>query len=63
MIRLKEFSGTNRQIGTLAHEAFHLAEMVFDRIGITHDMKTSGEAFAYFIQHTVKQILDRVRPE
>lgn len=61
MLRLKDFSDTNRQIGTVAHEAFHLAEMVFDRIGIKHDIDASGEAFAYFIQHTVKQVLDVCR--
>ncbi len=58
MIRLLSWSGTNRDISLLTHEAFHLAEFIYDRIGIKHNVECSGEAFAYFIQHTVEQILD-----
>jgi len=58
MLRLDHWDGTNRNIAHLAHEAFHLAEFTFDRINIKHDVETSGEAFAYFIQHTVEQVLD-----
>tara|TARA_R110000850_G_C9593273_1_gene427739 strand:+ start:19 stop:399 length:381 start_codon:yes stop_codon:yes gene_type:complete len=58
MIRLGEWTGSNYNIAVLAHEAFHLAEFIFDRIGVKYDMEISGEVFAYFIQSTVKQILD-----
>lgn len=62
MIRFKEWNGTNRDISFLAHEAFHLAEFIYDRIGIKYDMEISGEAFAYFIQNTVDQILEHLQP-
>jgi len=58
MLRLKDWAGYNRNTAYLAHEAFHLAEFIYDRIGIVHDVRTSGEAFAYFIQSTVEQVLD-----
>ncbi len=61
IIRFSEWEGTNRNIAHLSHEAFHLAEMTFHRIGIIHDVHTSGEAYAYFIQHTVEQILDALK--
>ncbi len=62
MIRFNEWSGTNRDISLLAHEAFHLTEFIYDRIGIKYDMEISGEAFAYFIQNTVDQILEHLQP-
>ena len=58
MLRLRDWSGTNKNTALLAHEAFHLAEFIYDRVGIVHHVGTSGEAFAYFIQHTVEQVLD-----
>lgn len=60
MMRFKEWNGTNSDIARLAHEAFHLTEFVFNRIGVQYDMDISGEAFAYFIQHTVKQVLNKL---
>ena len=58
MVRFGEWTGSNYDISILAHEAFHLAEFIFDRVGVKYDMEISGEVFAYFIQSTVKQILD-----
>lgn len=61
MLRLKDWDGGVEYISLLAHEAFHLAELTFDRIGIKHDPDISGEAFAYFIQHTVRQVLTHLQ--
>ena len=61
MIRFNDWNSTGDEIGTLAHEAFHLAECVFRRIGIQHDQETSGEAFAYFIGHNVSEVLKGLR--
>lgn len=63
MVRLKTWGGTNADIARLAHEAFHLAEFIFDRIGVKYDLAASGEVFAYFIQHTVKQVLNKIEPD
>lgn len=63
MIRFKVWNGTHADIARLAHEAFHLAEFIFDRIGVKYDLETSGEVFAYFIQHTVKQVLNKLGPD
>ena len=63
MIRMKNFKGTPRCMNTLTHEAFHLAEHLFNRMGIFHDWNTSGEAWAYFIGYTVEQVLENLTEE
>ena len=61
MIRFKKWEGSNTDISILTHEAFHLAEFIFDRIRIPHHIEYTGEVYAYFIQSTVKQILDKLK--
>ena len=63
MIRLRGLDGSNYDISILAHEAFHLAEFLFNRIGVSHDVEISGEVFAYHIQSTIKQVLDVLNNE
>jgi len=63
IMRFKEWNGTNSDIATLAHEAFHLAEFVYAQIGVKYDPDISGEAYAYFIGHTVWQVLDELMGE
>lgn len=58
VIRFNGYRKSPYWYGVVAHEAFHLAEMLFDRIGIQHHADYSGEAYAYFIQSTVRQILE-----
>lgn len=60
LIRFKEWKGSNYDLSVLAHEAFHLAELILDRVGVKYDVDKSGEVYAYFIQSTVKQFLDEV---
>lgn len=60
IMRFKKWKGSHYDLGVLAHEAFHLAEFIFHRIGVEHDMMTSGEVFAYFIGYTVEQVLEGI---
>ena len=46
---------------TLPHEVFHVVEFLFDRIGIKHDVETSGEAYAYQIQYIMGSILSKLK--
>lgn len=39
----------------IAHEIFHIVEFILGRVGISHDVNISGEAYAYLIQHFTKQ--------
>lgn len=60
MIRLPEWTGSNYDIALLAHEAFHLAEFLFNRIGVPYDINTTSEVFAYHIQTTVEKVLNKL---
>jgi len=61
MLRLDGWKDDSRGASHLAHEAFHLAEFTFRRIGLKYDFDSSGEAWAYFIQHIVNEVLEGVR--
>lgn len=49
---------TPKQIGILAHEAFHAAEIFAKSIGIKHS-KESSEFYAYLIGYVVTETLRR----
>jgi hypothetical protein len=55
LIRIPIFTGTPNDYGVLAHEIFHIAEFVLNRVGITHS-SDSNESFAYLIQYITKEI-------
>lgn len=48
-------------LGVIAHECFHLTEFLFDFVGIKYDIDTSGEAFAYQIDHYCRKILENLK--
>lgn len=45
----------------LAHEIFHAVEFLFDRIGITHGVETTSEAYAYQIGRLTASLLHRLK--
>lgn len=57
VIRLLMPPKTPKQIGTVAHEAFHATCFLFERIGIKFGHK-SDEAFAYAIDYLTTEILE-----
>lgn len=58
LIWIEEEPTTPRQIGFLAHEAFHAAENVADMVGIKHCDKSS-EFYAYLTGYIVEETLKR----
>jgi hypothetical protein len=44
----------------LFHEIFHVVEFLFHKIGLKHEVETSGEAFAYQIQYLTGSILEQL---
>lgn len=49
IIRLPKLPETTREFGTLAHEIFHVAAFILDRIGMKLEIMKSDEAYAYLI--------------
>jgi hypothetical protein len=52
VLRLKDLKDKSY----LIHEIFHAVEFLFNKIGIKHDLTTSGEAYAYQMQYIFKEI-------
>jgi hypothetical protein len=49
--------------GTIAHEMFHVTEMMFSAVGIKHSFKYSSEAYeayAYMFIHLVKKVNESI---
>lgn len=60
IVRFKNFDKTAFGYGIVAHEIFHVVEMIFDRIGIKHHVKYSSEAYAYQIQYLIEQVYKEI---
>lgn len=57
---LKEFPTSPQYHGHLAHEIFHIADMILDKIGVTHS-NDSDEVWAYLIDWITKIIYERFK--
>lgn len=58
VIQLADQPNNPADIGVLAHEIFHAVEMLFQKIGLSL-CEHSGEAYAYAVQHLMKESLLR----
>lgn len=52
-----------RARGTVAHEIFHAATFILERVGIQFDMDKSDEAFAYLIGYITEQFYEKLEAE
>ena len=61
---IARFVNLNKNIAlsapVIAHEAFHITEFLFDKIGITYHIDFSSEAFSYQIEYYVNQIIKNI---
>ena len=57
VLRLIGWKVDAKGIGVLAHEAFHVAEFLFQRINMPHSVQYSSEAYAYLIGFIVEKAL------
>lgn len=55
-IRIRKLPTTPNEFATLAHEIFHVAVFVMDRIGMKLDIMVSDEAYAYLISYLTEEI-------
>lgn len=60
LLFLKEPPSDTETIGTLAHEAFHIADFILGTIGVTYN-DSSDEMWAYLTQHVVVSVLKHYR--
>lgn len=59
MVRTWSIPNTPHRCGVLAHEIFHAAHFILDRVGMRLSMD-SDEAFAYLIGYLTERVYDRV---
>jgi hypothetical protein len=59
-IWFSKYENTPFSNAIVAHECFHLTEMIFEAIGMEHSPRYSSEAFAYQIQFFVERILEKL---
>lgn len=55
-IRLRKLPNGPKEFGNLAHEIFHVATFIMDRIGIKLEVMVSDEAYAYLISFLTESI-------
>lgn len=58
LIRLRHYPVTSKDYGNLAHEIFHCATFVMERVGIKFDLNVSDEAYAYLVGYLTKEIYE-----
>lgn len=60
IIRLRGLPETSEDYGTLAHEIFHIASFVLDRIGTPLQVNVSDESYAYLIGYLTTEIFKKI---
>lgn len=58
-----EFNGTPDDIGTLAHEAFHIATTVLEDLGVDTSDVEGSESVAYYMESIFVQCLTHLKGE
>ena len=56
IIRLRKLPTTSKDYGILAHEIFHIVTFVLERVGMSLDINTSDEAYAYLTGYLTEKI-------
>lgn len=58
-LRIRKLPKTPKEFGSLAHEIFHVATFIMDRIGMKLEVMVSDEAYAYLISYLTERIYKR----
>lgn len=61
ILRMSNYPVTNEDYGQIAHEVFHSATFVLDRIGLKLIVGESDEAYSYLIQYITTEIYKRIK--
>lgn len=56
LIRLRKLPKGSKEFGNLAHEIFHVATFIMDRVGMKLEVMVSDEAYAYLISFITERI-------
>lgn len=60
VLRLRKLPESSYEYGVMAHEIFHIATFVMDRIGMKLVIMESDEAYAYLVGYITEQIYSRI---
>jgi hypothetical protein len=60
ILRLRCLPETPEDFGRLAHEVFHIASFVLDRVGMKLKVMASDEAYAYLISYLTEEIYKKI---
>lgn len=58
IIRLRKLPTTSKDFGVLAHEIFHIVTFVLDRVGMSLNINTSDEVYAYLTGYLTEKIYE-----
>lgn len=60
MLWMPQAPNSKYLLAILAHEIFHCACFVIERVGIVYEPDVSDEAYAYLLQHITEKIYDNL---
>jgi hypothetical protein len=61
VIRFRTQAKKVDMINNIVHEAFHATTFVLERVGMTMDLNTSDEAYAYLLAYLTKEICKKLK--
>jgi hypothetical protein len=61
VIRFNIKDGVESMIGIIAHEVFHAATFILEKIGMKMKLMTSDEAYAYLIQYLMQEVYNGIK--
>jgi hypothetical protein len=61
IIRFRELENTTQTHGLIAHEIFHVATFIMDRVGMKFELMVSDEAYAYLIGKITREFYKKVK--
>lgn len=56
-----QFKGTPHDIGTIAHECFHIAVTILEDLGVDTSDREGSESIAYYLDSLVRQCLEQLK--
>lgn len=60
LVRIKKYPKYPYDFAVIAHEIFHAVEFTMERVGMTHSVNESSEAYAYMIQFLTEHCYRRL---
>jgi hypothetical protein len=61
IVRFRSWDTSIKQMATLAHEIFHVAELILHKIEVRHDIYNTSEVYAYLVDYLTKRVYENLR--